>query len=159
MKGSFEADFKQHPFVLHLDPRHLETLLECAQECRFKRGEYLKRQGEPADQIYLIQSGEVTLEISLPHDALLRIETLGSGQVPGWPGLAEPYRWRFDARAVTSVEGFALDTACLRAKYERDPADLGRGGALLQPLNRRQLERLCESASRQLSTHPPFHGF
>ena len=120
MTESLKADFRQHPFVLNLDPQHVQTLLECAQECRFTRGEYLKRQGEPADQIYLIESGEVTLEISVPHHGLLRIETLGSGQVLGWSCLVEPYRWRFDARAVTPVEGFALDTVCLRAKCERD---------------------------------------
>lgn len=57
-----------------------------------------------------------------------------------------PYRWSFDARAVTDVGAVALDGACLRAKAEMQPAF---GYALLTRISAMLLERL-QAARTQL---------
>jgi hypothetical protein len=53
------------------------------------------------------------------------IETVGAGDVLGWSWVVPPHRWHFDGRAVTDVRATAFDGACLRGKFESDPA-LGR---------------------------------
>ena len=40
----------------------------------------------------------------------------------GWSWLFPPYRWHFDARALSHVRATAFDGACLRGKCEDDPA-------------------------------------
>ena len=40
----------------------------------------------------------------------------------GWSWLFPPYRWHFDARALSAVRATAFDGACLREKCDADPA-------------------------------------
>ncbi len=40
----------------------------------------------------------------------------------GWSWLFAPYRWHFDARALTAVRATASTRACLRQKCDEDPA-------------------------------------
>ena len=120
MESSFAANFKAHAFVRDLAPRHIQILLECATPRDFAKGEYLKRQGDAAGEFFLIRSGRVALEISLPHDGALRIDTLGKGDVVGWSWLVHPYRWRFDARATAAVTAFGISTGCLRNECEQN---------------------------------------
>jgi CRP-like cAMP-binding protein len=113
---------KEHPFVEGLDPIHLNTLAQCASPCTITAGSYVWRQGEQADFLLLICSGQVTLEIAVPLRAPVGIDTVGDGEVVGWSWLAPPYRWHFDARAITLVHGFRVDVRGLRARCELDPA-------------------------------------
>ena len=76
--------------------------------------------GRPADEIYLIRSGTVALEISLPHEGALCIETVRAGSVVGWSCFVPPYRWRFDARTLSDVGVFAIKTESLRRKCDHD---------------------------------------
>lgn len=118
---SLEVVLKDHPFVQDLDREHVATLAGCAQNRNFETGEYLWRQGEQADVFYLIRSGKIALEIFVPHQGPLQIETVGEGEAFGWSWLVPPYRWHFDVRAVTPVRAFVLDGHCLRQKLEQDP--------------------------------------
>jgi hypothetical protein len=60
------------------------------------------------------------LEISIPGEGPLPLETIVAGEVLGWSWLVPPYRWHFDARAATPVLALALDGECVRVKCERD---------------------------------------
>jgi CRP/FNR family transcriptional regulator, cyclic AMP receptor protein len=44
-----------------------------------KAGEYLRKQGDRAEVLYLIDSGQIALEILVPHQGPLQIETVGAG--------------------------------------------------------------------------------
>lgn len=111
----------EHPFARDFDSSQIESLAECGRNCTLAAGEYLWRQGQRGDHCYLIRSGEVALEIHIPHQGPLRIETVGPGEVLGWSWLVPPYRWQFDARALSPVLAFVLDGDCLRKKLESDP--------------------------------------
>ena len=114
----------EHPFLKDLDPKHIHSLAACAQGRAFEAGEYLWRQGEEAGPLYLIRSGEVNLEISIPGEGPLPLETIAAGEVLGWSWLVPPYRWHFDARATTPVRALALEGECVREKCEQD-SELG----------------------------------
>ena len=117
---TLERVLKEHPFLCDLNPEHIETLVGCASNRRFAGGEYLSREGEKADEFFLIRAGQVALETYVPQRGGLRLETLHEGDVLGWSWLVEPYRWHFDARAVSQVRALALDGKCLRQKCETD---------------------------------------
>lgn len=109
-----------HPFLAGLDPDAARTLVGCARNLRFAAGEYLLREGEPADSFYLLRDGRVALELHVPARPPMVIASLGPGEIVGASWLVAPYRWSFDARATAPTRAFALDATCLRDKCEAD---------------------------------------
>jgi CRP-like cAMP-binding protein len=107
-----------------LAPNHLETIAGCAVTARFDVGEYIFREGGPADTFYVIRAGTVALETHVPGRGAARLMTLQDEEVLGWSWLFAPYRWHLDARALESVRALAFDGACLREKSVQD-RDLG----------------------------------
>lgn len=112
---------QHHPFFRDLDPGYLELVAGCGQNVVFESGDYLGREGEPADQFFIIRRGRVAIELHRPHQGPLVIDTAGEGEVVGASWLFPPYRWQFDARALEPIGVVALDGACLRGKCEDDP--------------------------------------
>ncbi len=102
-----------------LDPAHLELIAGCARNERVTAGTILLREGEPADQFFLIRKGAISLELHGPTGSLV-IQTLHEGEVVGWSWLFEPYRWHMDGRAIEDSSIVTFDAACLRGKVEGD---------------------------------------
>lgn len=109
-----------HPFFASLDPAIGRVLVGCARNLRFAAGEFLFREDTPADEFFLIREGTVALELHVPGRPPLVIATLGAGEIVGASWLVPPYRWNFDARAVTPTRAFGVDATCLRTKCEAD---------------------------------------
>lgn len=78
------------------------------------------REGEEANQFFLVREGKVAIEVFVEGRGPLTIQTLSIGEILGWSWLVPPYQYRFDARAVDVVRAIALDGKCLRAKCDGD---------------------------------------
>ena len=111
---------RQHPFLADLSEKHMETLLGCASNVRFQEGSYLIHEGQLANKFYLVRTGRVALEIDVSPKGLIRIQTVGPGEVLGWSWLISPFRWHFSGLAVADTRAVALDGECLRKKCEDD---------------------------------------
>lgn len=114
----------EHPFLKDLAPHHLELIVGCASNVRFEPNQFIFREGEEANQFYVIRHGRAALEIVAPERGPIMIETLGEGEILGWSWLIPPYHWHFNARAIELTRAIALDGKCLRNKCEEDH-DLG----------------------------------
>lgn len=123
MEG-LERIIREHPFFAGLGETFCALVCGCAKNVRFEAGQYLFREGDPADQLYLIRHGRVALELTAPGRGALTVQTLAEGEIVGVSWLFPPYRWMSDARAVSLVRAIAVDAACLRQKCEADH-DLG----------------------------------
>ena len=110
------------PFFDGLSSVELETIAGCGHNVTFAAGQQFFREGDAADTFYVVRHGSVALETFVPPRGGMMIETIESGEVIGWSWLFEPYRWHFDARALTPVRATGFDGACLRGKCEADPA-------------------------------------
>ncbi len=108
------------PTFAGLAPGQLALIAGCASNERFAAGDYLFREGAPAERFFLIRSGAVALEVHAPGRGAVVIETLHPGEVAGWSWLFEPYRWQLDGRASELVAAVAFDGVCLRGKCEVD---------------------------------------
>ena len=106
----------EHPFFSDLEADTLELIARCAANVSFKPGECIFREGDPADQFYIIRFGRVSVEINTPAHGPHPVQSLGAGEVLGWSWLIPPHLWRFDGRALELVRMIALDGKCLRAK-------------------------------------------
>ena len=118
---TLEPLLADHPFFRGLTQSDIQLLTGCAKNVRFEPGQTIYREGEDADQFYLIRDGKVAIEIFIPERGSAPILTLGTGDTLGWAWLIPPYKWRFDARAIEMTRAFALDGKCLRGKCDDDP--------------------------------------
>jgi CRP/FNR family cyclic AMP-dependent transcriptional regulator len=121
---SLERILAAHPFFKGMEPIYHQLFVDCASNVRFEAGEVIFREGEAANQFYLIRHGRVAVEVSTPERGPVIVQSLGEGEVLGWSWMMPPYRWRFDARAVELTRAIALDGRCLRERSEEDH-DLG----------------------------------
>ena len=110
----------KHPFLADMDVAHIDTLLHGAQDQAFEANEIIFREGDPANRLYLIHSGEVVLEARCPDDGMVHIDTLRGGDVLGWSWLFPPFAWNFQARAVKPTRVIACDGGHLLVASEED---------------------------------------
>ena len=109
------------PFFAGLAPGEVETVAGCASNVHFDAGSVLFREGDQADTFFVVRHGSIAVETFVPARGSMTIETIEAGEVIGWSWLFPPYRWHFDARALTDVRATAFDGACLRGKCDADP--------------------------------------
>jgi len=121
---TLERIIAEHPFFAGLDAQYTKLLVGCASNVRFDSGVYIFKEGEEANQFFLIRRGRVALEIFAPQRKPMIVETLGEGEILGWSWLLPPYQWKLHSRAVEQTRAIALDGKCLRTKCEENH-DLG----------------------------------
>jgi len=146
---TIEQYLPHHPFFAGLDEEALALLARCATLVHFRTGTYLFSEGEPADAFFVLRTGRVALEIRLGTGRQV-LDTADADDVVGWSWLVPPYRWTFDARAVTETSAVAFDGACLRERCEADPA---LGYALLSRVVRVMSTRLHSARVRLLDLY------
>ena len=121
---TLETIIAGHPFFGDLEAYYTSLLVSCASNVRFEPGTYILREGEEANEFYLIRQGRVAIEINPPHRKPIVVDTVEEGEILGWSWLLPPYAWKFHARAETAIRAIALDGKCLRTKCEQNH-DLG----------------------------------
>jgi len=119
-----ESVLAQHRFFRELRPDHVKLLAGCAKNVVFQPGEYLFRQGQDADALYVIREGLISLELSAAGKGTIVIATAGSDEVVGWSWMVSPHRWRYSGKATQLTRAVAVDGKCLRGKCD-DDHDLG----------------------------------
>jgi CRP-like cAMP-binding protein len=115
-----ESQIKAHPFLEGLTLRQYQILADCAMQSRFKTGEAIFNEGDPANRFYLIQKGKVVLESRTLDGGVVPIQTLGPGEVLGWSWLFPPYSWHFGARAEEETDAIFIYGTPLRNECEAD---------------------------------------
>lgn len=149
------ATLSQQPFFKGMTPRHLAILAESSMQVEFRAGEFLFREGDPANRFYLIEEGAVTLESGVPDQQPVVIQTLNTGDEVGWSWLFPPHQWNCDARAARLTKAVFLYGTWLRERCELD-RDFGfemmkRTAEIviqrLQVLQRRALQEQTSSAT------------
>jgi CRP-like cAMP-binding protein len=123
-KQTIDELLVRHSFFEGLEPHVIELIAACGSNEKFSAADYLAREGQQADKFYLIRHGTVALELHVPGQGPLTIETLQEGDILGWSWLFAPHRWQFAAKALSLVRVTAFDGVCLREKCEEDH-DLG----------------------------------
>jgi CRP/FNR family transcriptional regulator, cyclic AMP receptor protein len=123
---TIEELLAEAPAFEGMSEEHLALIAGCAQNKAFREGEYLMREGDPADNFFVIRHGRVAMEIFVPQRGAMTIETIDDGDLLGWSWLMPPFRCHMDARALGTVHTVVFDAACLRGKSDTDPV-LGYG--------------------------------
>ncbi len=111
---------QEHPFFKEFSENQLQSLAEGATLVNFDPGQYIFREGEDANQFFLILSGLVSLEVQVPKRGAVTIERIDAGDVLGWSWLYPPHRWHFDAHAQEEIRALMIDGVFLRKMIEEN---------------------------------------
>lgn len=139
--NDLETVLRSHPFCAGLDSEQIALLVGCTRNLHFRSGEFLMREGESEDRLYLIRRGHVALEALGPGGGAVCLETLGPGDVLGVSRIT-PHAAHLDCRAQDSVIALAIDNTCLTRKMAEDPR-------LGYAISMRLLDRTYQRLARQ----------
>ncbi|HTX29621.1 MAG TPA: cyclic nucleotide-binding domain-containing protein [Streptosporangiaceae bacterium] len=142
------AALAAHPFLRGMSPDQLSVLVGAARDVSFPARGRLFEDGGNATHFWLIRSGHVWLDLHVPGEGPVIIETVGMGELLGWSWLFPPYKWAFGAVAATAVEAFEFDAPTVR---ERCAADPGLGYELTQRISRVLAGRLQATRLRLIA--------
>ena len=138
-----------HRFLHGMPREQLAELVPAARVVTLPAGRRIFEDGGRARGFWLIRSGSVALDLHLPGEGQVTIETLGMGDVLGWSWQLPERRWALGAVAVHPVEAFAFDGDAVRALCDADPRlgyelshrFLGVASNRLQAIRNRLLDR------------------
>jgi len=142
------AALASHPFLHGMSHDQLGVLAEAASDVTFPARHRLFEDGGNATRFWLIQSGHVSLDLHVPGEGPVVIDTIGMGELLGWSWLFPPYKWAFGAVAATTVEAFEFDAPAVREACVADP---GLGYELNQRITRVLAKRLRATRIRLIS--------
>jgi CRP-like cAMP-binding protein/Fe-S-cluster-containing hydrogenase component 2 len=111
-----ECTLARVPLLGQLLPMERLALANLLRPSRVARGATIMRQGEPADALYMIESGQVVVEQSGQT-----IATLGEGDFFGEMALLTSQPHRADVRALTPTELLVLPGADFHQLIEQRP--------------------------------------
>ena len=142
------ATLATHPFLRSMSRDQLDVLAEAACDVMFPAKHRLFEDGGYATRFWLILSGHVSLDLHVPGEGPVVIETIGMGELLGWSWLFPPFKWAFGAVAATRVEAFEFDASAVREACTADP---GLGYELNQRITRVLAKRLQATRIRLIS--------
>ena len=117
---SIEDFLKGHAFFEDMTEGMIDYLAGCGQNKHFKPGEVICREGEPADEFYVIRKGRMAVRLNHPIKGKITIKTLLPGEMGVFSWIIPPYITQFDLEAVEHTSVVALDGKCVRKKCEED---------------------------------------
>ncbi|HEX2012364.1 MAG TPA: cyclic nucleotide-binding domain-containing protein, partial [Roseateles sp.] len=137
----------EHQLCEGLSAAELSALQAWLEPRRFEPGALILGQGEPADGLYLLMRGEVSVSVALPDGGRKRLSTLQAGMSFGELGLLGGER-SADVRADSMVDGLLLSSAAWAALEREQPALLLRlMHRLLQSMSQTTLRLSAEVAA------------
>ncbi len=116
-----ESIIRKNPIFKGMSKSHFEILCNGVKRVQFKEGKYIFHEGKSANKFYMVLSGNIALEVLMANDRdPIIINIVGKGNLLGWSWIFPPYRWRFDAHALTDVEAIQFDGMYIRKRCEED---------------------------------------
>ncbi|HLJ98533.1 MAG TPA: cyclic nucleotide-binding domain-containing protein [Streptosporangiaceae bacterium] len=152
---TLEPLLRGHRFFAGLAPEYLALINGCARNTVFDEGTFMFREGEQADEFYLIRDGRLALEIHGPGRGPVVVQTLRAGDVAGFSWLIDTHRWQFDGRVIEPVRAIGVDGRCLRDKCEQDPK---LGFELMRRFAGLAVDRLQATRLQLLDVYGHAHG-
>jgi CRP/FNR family cyclic AMP-dependent transcriptional regulator len=102
-----------------LSEKMVEELAAAGDITRAEKGEYLFREGDPADHFYIIKEGKVVLEFEQP-DGSVNTETVSPGMGVGCSSLSGLRSYASHARCDESSRFLHWPQSELRKLFEQD---------------------------------------
>ncbi len=120
MKNKFDLWY-EYPFFNELNNGRKQKLLKFCQELCFYPGDTLYKDGEPAEQIFLLADGEVEVFYAVGEAGIIQVDRIGPGEIFGWSALFPPYLHTSTACAKSRIEVLQCNADDLGKLCDDDP--------------------------------------
>ena len=128
-----------HGFVAGFSPSTLTELERLATRRTYVGGAVIFREGAVCDELFLVDTGLVALDIFVPGRGPVRILTVGPGELLGWSALMGTGPMTATATALHETGVFAISGAQLRNLCDSNHAA---GCQILRQINHALSQRL-----------------
>jgi CRP-like cAMP-binding protein len=98
----------------------LEKVASIVIEKQYPAGAVVYRQGDRAEDIFVLQEGKLALQITLPPETQsqsgkrITVDTVTKNEVFGWPAVVEPHTYAMTAVCLQDARILAINGAKLR---------------------------------------------
>lgn len=99
----------------------IDRLLKYLERREFREGEYLMKQDDPADEMFFVESGLVTIELEMPNNKRLRLRSIRGGATVGEIGLYLRNVRTASVIASRNSTVYRLSGQSLKEMQEKDP--------------------------------------
>lgn len=114
-------DLKRIEFFADLTDEEVKLIQGICHEASYKAGDYIFAEDSPADNLYILKNGKVSIEIKVGSGKYLSVYTVSRFAEPfGWSAIVEPYRFTAAARSVVDSTVFSVDRKKLMELIEKD---------------------------------------
>lgn len=118
-------ELQLHPMFAGLSPEQVARLAPAFQRVQYVPGEKIFAQGSPANCVYLLEAGEVALQLNPEDGGCLTIGHIHPNGLFGWSAVLGRARYTSSAICETAARALVARGADLRAAMHADSA-LGR---------------------------------
>lgn len=112
---------RRYPYFAGLTDEVLKQLAMITDEMSVSGGQRMFNEGDPADNLFVIQKGEVNIQYLLGSGELRTVDTLVDGDLLVWSSLIEPYRTTAIGTTTRETHLIKIDARKLRDLCEQDP--------------------------------------
>jgi len=109
---------RSNEFLHDLDTSNLKKLASIAAEVEFPEGEIIHEAGDLGKAIYLVEEGQVNIDVDAPDGSRVTVLTVGPGQIFGLSSLFPPQRKKGTARVVQPTRAIVIDSKKLLRLFE-----------------------------------------
>jgi CRP/FNR family cyclic AMP-dependent transcriptional regulator len=120
-KNILTATLKNLDFLHGMAPEHLDQIASNAEVRDYGKSEVVFREGEPADNTFLVLSGRLALELSPSTIYSKHLVDVFPGEMLGWSSLVDHQPFAATAVAAEPSRVLRIEGARLRAICEKDP--------------------------------------
>jgi glutaminase len=120
--GIRSVTLAEHEMCAGFDPKALATLEQMLEPRRYAQGAMIVRQGDRADEVFLLMSGNVSVTVELPGAELRRLSTVSPGMTFGELTVIDRSPRTADVHADTPVECLVLPAATFDRMTTTHPA-------------------------------------
>lgn len=107
-------------FTHKLPDSVLERLAKIARVVEWNEDTFIFREGEHHDDLYVVSTGHIALEMNIPGRGMTRILTVRSGELLAWSSLLADGRMTASALVTEPTLAIAISGSQLRSLCEAD---------------------------------------
>lgn len=130
-----------------LDRQQTMAVAALVEETTFEPEQYLIKESEPAEYVYIVTEGRAVAQLALDH-GWLSLGMVGPGEAAGWSSLVDSKLYPASVKALTSMRAARIEASGLRLLMNVEPS-------IGYPVQRRLSAIFCrqyETALRTLKT-------
>jgi CRP-like cAMP-binding protein len=116
---------KQYKLFKGFSEEQIKKLADIATEESYKAGFQLWEKGDPAKNLYLLESGKIVLAMgaymgTAKPPMQVTVDLITKGDAMGWSAIIEPYVYTLGARCIDDSKVIVFDAAKLRELLNKD---------------------------------------